>query len=62
MYYFRLFVFLLGLTAFGLLIMGLYRPRTVLWWEDVQNRRKVLRSYGVVVVMAFMLYLLLGLF
>jgi hypothetical protein len=33
-------------TSALLMLLGLYKPWTVLWWEDVQNRRKVLLLYG----------------
>jgi hypothetical protein len=28
------------------LLLGLWRPVTVLWWLDYQNRRRVLHYYG----------------
>jgi hypothetical protein len=61
MYQVRLFVLFAVLTASFLMLLGLYQPRIVLWWEDVQNRRKVLRVYGTVALATFILYLLLGL-
>lgn len=53
---------LLAATAILFLLLGFYRPYLVLWWEDVQNRRKVLRVYGTVAALAVAAYLLLGLF
>jgi len=53
---------LLAATAILFLFLGFYRPYLVLWWEDVQNRRKVLRVYGTVAALAVAVYLLLGLF
>lgn len=32
----------------------------MLWWEDVQNRKKVIKLYGGVAVLFFVIYLLLG--
>jgi hypothetical protein len=58
----RLFTLLLAATAILFLLLGFYRPYLVLWWEDVQNRRKVLRVYGTVAALAVAAYLLLGLF
>ncbi|MCS6973045.1 MAG: hypothetical protein N2044_01180 [Cyclobacteriaceae bacterium] len=58
----RLFSLLLAATAFLLLILGFYRPWVVLWWEDVQNRRKVLHIYGTIGMGAMLIYFLLGLF
>jgi hypothetical protein len=31
-----------------LMLLGLYKPWTVLWWEHIQNRRKVLMLYGTI--------------
>jgi hypothetical protein len=36
--------------------IGLYRPWAMLWWEDVQNRRKVLKIYGLLSVIFFLAY------
>jgi hypothetical protein len=58
----RLFTLLLAATAILFLLLGFYKPYLVLWWEDVQNRRKVLRVYGTVAALAVAAYLLLGLF
>lgn len=44
-------------TGFGFLLMGLYKPWVMLWWEDVQNRRKVIKVYGTVTVVALVLHL-----
>jgi hypothetical protein len=33
-----------------LLLVGLYKPWVVLWWEDLQNRKKVIVLYGSVAV------------
>ncbi|MDX1627832.1 MAG: hypothetical protein R3345_03980 [Fulvivirga sp.] len=39
--------------------VGLYRPWVMLWWEDTQNRRKVLKIYGGAALIFFVAYLLL---
>jgi hypothetical protein len=32
----------------------------MLWWEDVQNRMKVIKLYGSITLFFLLLYLLLG--
>lgn len=32
----------------------------MLWWEDVQNRKKVIKLYGTAGLLFFVIYLLLG--
>jgi len=49
-------LYFVSVTAFIFLLIGLYKPWVMLWWEDVQNRRKVLWLYGSVAVTAFILY------
>ena len=43
-------------TALLFLAIGLYRPWVMLWWEDIQNRRKVFKVYGSVAVVSIVLY------
>jgi len=45
------------LSAFSLLLLmiGLYKPWIVLWWEDVQHRLKVIRLYGSVSLVAIVI-------
>ncbi len=57
----ELFTFLVLGSALLFLLLGFYRPYLVLWWEDVQNRRKVLRVYGTIVLITGTVYLLLRL-
>ena len=40
------FVLFLSIACVLFLFIGLYKPWTMLWWEDEQNRIKVLKSYG----------------
>jgi len=54
-----LFFLFLTITAFGLLMAGLYRPWVVLWWEDIQNRRKVFKVYGTMTLLAFITWVVL---
>jgi hypothetical protein len=49
----RVFLYL-SFTAFACLLIGLYRPWIVLWWEDIQNRKKVITFYGTVGVVALL--------
>ena len=55
-----LFFLFLTITALGLTIAGLFKPWAVLWWEDVQNRRKVFKVYGTMTLLAFLTYLVLA--
>ena len=55
-----LFFLFLFITTLGLLVAGLYKPWMVLWWEDTQNRRKVLKVYGTMTLLALMTYLVLS--
>lgn len=54
-----LFFLFLTITSLGLLIGGLFRPWAVLWWEDIQNRRKVFKVYGTMTLLAFITWLVL---
>lgn len=51
----QLFLYV-SFTAFIFLLIGLYKPWVMLWWEDVQNRRKVLKIYGGVAVVSLAIY------
>ena len=53
-----LFSIIFIFSAF-LMLLGLYQPWWVLWWEDVQNRRKVLTLYGSIMIIAGLLKLIL---
>ncbi|MCW5910567.1 MAG: hypothetical protein KIT62_05805 [Cyclobacteriaceae bacterium] len=60
MYHFRLLILLITLTSFLFLIMGLIKPWIMLWWEDVQNRKKVIKLYGTATLIFLVLYFVLG--
>jgi len=45
-----------SITASVFLILGLFFPWAMLWWEDVQNRRKVFKLYGSIAVGSYLLY------
>jgi hypothetical protein len=54
-----LFFLFLFITSLGLMVSGLYKPWVVLWWEDVQNRRKVFKVYGTATLLSLITYLVL---
>ncbi|HNP18374.1 MAG TPA: hypothetical protein PKL31_08080 [Fulvivirga sp.] len=37
------------------LVIGLYRPWVMLWWEDRQNRKKVIKVYGAAAILFYLL-------
>jgi hypothetical protein len=47
-----------AITSILLLVLGLYKPWVVLWWEDTQNRKKVVLLYGSVALTLWVLHLL----
>jgi hypothetical protein len=49
-------LYYVAVTAVLFLLAGLYRPWIMLWWEDVQNRRKVLWLYGSIALITFALH------
>jgi hypothetical protein len=49
-------LFYVSVTALIFLLLGLYKPWVMLWWEDVQNRRKVLWLYGSIATISYALY------
>lgn len=51
----RFFLYV-SITAFVFLIIGLFKPWVMLWWEDVQNRKKIIRLYGTVALVSYALY------
>jgi len=54
----RIFLYL-GITAALCLLVGLFKPWMMLWWEDTQNRKKVIRVYGTVALLSFIVYQIL---
>lgn len=58
-YYVRLLLYYLSLTSLGFLLIGLWRPWVMLWWEDMQNRRKVIKVYGVLAAVFYVAYWIL---
>jgi len=58
----QLFVLFLALTSVLFLIIGLFKPWTMLWWEDEQNRIKVIKSYGTMALLFWAAYIALRYF
>ncbi len=56
MRYVELFVILLIATSVLFLIIGLFRPWAMLWWEDEQNRMKVIKAYGSLTILFSLVY------
>ena len=56
----RLFLYT-GLFCLLLMILGLIKPWVFLWWEDIQNRRRVLKLYGSIAGVCFLIYVVLKL-
>ena len=56
MYYLELFILFLTMTCVLFLIIGLIRPWSMLWWEDVQNRMKVIKAYGSLAIVFGLVY------
>jgi hypothetical protein len=52
----RQFFMFVSLTSLLCLLIGLFRPWMVLWWEDVQNRKKVIKVYGTAALIGYALY------
>ena len=51
----RIFLYI-SITSLLCLLVGMFRPWIVLWWEDIQNRRKVIQLYGTVAVVTVIIY------
>jgi len=58
----RLLLLFLALASSLFLVIGLYKPWMMLWWEDVQNRKKVIMIYGFLAVLFFTSYFVLKFF
>jgi len=56
MNFIRLFFLYMGHTTFLFMLIGLYKPWLMLWWEAVQNRRKVIKLYGRVALVSYIVY------
>ncbi len=58
----RFFFLLLTLASLLFLVIGLYKPWLMLWWEHVQNRRKIIKVYGTAALICYSMYWALRLF
>jgi len=58
----RLLLLFLALASTLFLVIGLYKPWVMLWWEDVQNRKKVILIYGFLAGLFFTSYFILKFF
>lgn len=50
-----------SVTCLVFLVAGLFRPWIMLWWEDVQNRRKVIKLYGTLAILFYAIHMILNL-
>ncbi|HYF67099.1 MAG TPA: hypothetical protein VD884_03135 [Ohtaekwangia sp.] len=62
MYFLTNLFLYIAITASAFLLMGLFKPWVMLWWEDIQNRRKVIRLYGVIALLAYSVYCITNFF
>lgn len=51
----RFFLYV-SITAVIFLIIGLFKPWVMLWWEDIQTRKKIIKVYGTAALVGYVLY------
>ncbi len=56
----RLMFLLLSISAALFLVIGLFKPWVMLWWEDVQNRKKIILVYGSISLFFLLAYWIMG--
>ena len=56
MYQVQLLLLFLSIACLIFLLIGLFKPWVMLWWEDVQNRRKVIKVYGLLALIFYLAY------
>jgi hypothetical protein len=44
------------------MVIGLFKPWWLLWWEDVQNRKMIFQVYGTLTIVFFVAYVVIGFF
>jgi hypothetical protein len=54
--YVETLILFLTITCVLFLVIGLIKPWAMLWWEDVQNRSKVIKVYGSLAVVFGVIY------
>ena len=52
----------LSLVCLLFVLIGLYKPWVMLWWEDTQTRRKVLKVYGLTMIFFYIAHLAISFF
>ena len=62
MQYVEVLILFLVITCVLFLIIGLIKPWAMLWWEDTQNRIKVIRAYGSLAILFGIAYYLIRTF
>jgi len=50
-----------AMMAMAFMFLGLIKPWWLLWWEDTQNRLKVIKLYGGIAVVSILISRLLSL-
>lgn len=56
----RLMFLLLSISSALFLVIGLFKPWVMLWWEDVQNRKKIILVYGTISLFFLLAYWIMG--
>jgi hypothetical protein len=56
----RLMFLLLSASSALFLVIGLFKPWVMLWWEDVQNRKKIILVYGSISLFFLLAYWIMG--
>jgi hypothetical protein len=56
MAYVRLLFYYLTILNLVFIAIGLWRPWVMLWWEDLSNRRKVIKVYGTIAILFYGIY------
>lgn len=51
---------LLCISSALFLVIGLFKPWVMLWWEDVQNRKKIILVYGTISLFFLLAYWIMG--
>jgi hypothetical protein len=44
-----------AIMSLSFLLVGLIKPWWLLWWEDTQNRLKVIKLYGSIAMVSYLL-------
>lgn len=46
-------------VSLAFMFVGFYKPYIMVWWEDIQNRKKVFKVYGITSLLFLILYLVM---